>query len=218
MDGRVMAYREDVHTGDRPEETQVFFLSVTQYKIRKKTREKNPGFSLLPRSSGTGSGGASAAAPSSPVPGAAAPPAVAAIPAAGAAAAPANAGPPSTPVPTPAAVAHLNLHPATQEARHANTGLLELQYNSNSESTSVADPVLFWPLDTGRVKQSGSGIKNKNRIMLPSAWKPFFCAKILKFFEADPGRKKFGSWRQKFGFGIWNKHPGSETKESTCNL
>jgi hypothetical protein len=133
------------------------FLSVTQYKIRKKTREKNPGFSLLPRSSGTRSGGATSAAPSSPVPGAAAPPAVAAIPAAGAGAAPAHAGPASTPVTTPPAVAHLNLHPATEAARHANTGLLELQYNNNSESTSVADPVLFWPLDTGRVKNQDSG-------------------------------------------------------------
>ena len=126
------------------------FLSVTQYKIRKKTREKNPGFSLLPRSSGTGSGGASAAAPSSPVPGAAAPPAVAAIPAAGAAAAPANAGPASTPVTTSAAVAHLNLHPATEAARHANTGLLELQYNNSDFGLSTYN--FLWHWDEGRCK------------------------------------------------------------------
>jgi hypothetical protein len=31
---------------------------------------------------------------------------------------------------------------------------------------------------------------------------PFFGVKILKFFDADPGWKKFGS-------GIWYKHPGS---------
>ncbi len=102
-----------------------------------KTREKIPGFSLLPRSSGTGSGGAAAASPSSPVPGAAAPPAVAAIPAAGAGAAPAHAGSPSTPVTTPAAVAHLNLHPTTEEAKHANTGLLELQYNNSDFGLST---------------------------------------------------------------------------------
>jgi hypothetical protein len=43
----------------------------------------------------------------------------------------------------------------------------------------------------GKKSGSGSGMNN-----------PDFWVKILKFFDADPGRKKFGS-------GIWDKDPGS---------
>ncbi len=46
-----------------------------------------------------------------------------------------------------------------------------------------------------------------------------FWVKILKFFDADPGWKKFGSGidkksgsgMEKLGSGIRNKHPGSAT-------
>jgi hypothetical protein len=54
----------------------------------------------------------------------------------------------------------------------------------------------------------------KTRIIFLRAEKPFFLVKILKFFDADPGWKKFGSgirdpgWK-KFGFRIrdlgWKK-------------
>jgi hypothetical protein len=41
---------------------------------------------------------------------------------------------------------------------------------------------------------------------------------LSKFFDADPGWKKFGSgirgWK-KFGSGIWDKHPGSATLPHT---
>jgi hypothetical protein len=37
-----------------------------------------------------------------------------------------------------------------------------------------------------------------------------FWVKILKFFVAYPGWKKFGSGMEKFGSGVRDKHPGSE--------
>jgi hypothetical protein len=39
--------------------------------------------------------------------------------------------------------------------------------------------------------------------------KTIFCVKILKFFDADPGWKKFGSGMEKIR--IRDKHPGSAT-------
>jgi hypothetical protein len=39
----------------------------------------------------------------------------------------------------------------------------------------------------------------------------FFGVKILKFFDADPIWKKFGSGMEKFESGVRNKHPGSAT-------
>jgi hypothetical protein len=47
----------------------------------------------------------------------------------------------------------------------------------------------------GKKSQSGSGVNNPDHI---------FEGEILKFFDADPGWKKFGS-------GIQDKHPGSAT-------
>ncbi len=72
---------------------------------------------------------------------------------------------------------------------------------------------LFDPLDPGWVNNQDSDPGWTTRIIFPRAWKPFFWAKILKFFDGsgmeknrirDPGWKKFGS-------GIRDKHPGSAT-------
>ncbi len=52
----------------------------------------------------------------------------------------------------------------------------------------------------GKKVVSGSGLNNS--IIIPRAYKPFFLVKILKFFDADPGWKKFDTW---------DKHPGSAT-------
>jgi hypothetical protein len=59
---------------------------------------------------------------------------------------------------------------------------------------------LFDPLDPGCVKKSGSGMNNSDHISESS--ETVFWVKILKFFDADPGYKKFGSGMEKFGSGI----------------
>jgi hypothetical protein len=48
-----------------------------------------------------------------------------------------------------------------------------------------------------------------------------FCVQILKFFDADPGWKKFGSgmWDgKKLGSGIRDKHPGSDNTEENLSI
>jgi hypothetical protein len=89
------------------------------YTIKKNSKKQEKFQDSLLQRSGAGSGHSAAAASSSPLPGAAAPPSVAAIPAAGTAAAPAQAGSATPAVPTSvttaAAVAHFHLHPATKE-------------------------------------------------------------------------------------------------------
>jgi hypothetical protein len=57
------------------------------------------------------------------------------------------------------------------------------------------------PRDPGWVKNqdpdpgSGSGMNNPDRIT--ESLETIFWVKILKFFDADPGWKKFGSWMEK---------------------
>jgi hypothetical protein len=41
-------------------------------------------------------------------------------------------------------------------------------------------------------KKSGSGMNNPDRIS--ESLETIFWVKILKFFDADPGWRKFGSW------------------------
>jgi hypothetical protein len=54
--------------------------------------------------------------------------------------------------------------------------------------------------------RSGSGMNNKDHIS--ESLETIFWVRILKFFDADPGWKKFGS-------GIRDKHPGSATLPSS---
>jgi hypothetical protein len=53
----------------------------------------------------------------------------------------------------------------------------------------------FWPLDPGSgigIKSgSGSGMNDPDQIS--ESFETIFWVKILKFFDADPGWKKFGS-------------------------
>jgi hypothetical protein len=64
----------------------------------------------------------------------------------------------------------------------------------------------------GKKSGSGSGMNNPYHIF-SIAYKPIFWVKILKFFDADPGCKKFGSGIrvEKIGSEIRDKHPGSAT-------
>jgi hypothetical protein len=70
---------------------------------------------------------------------------------------------------------------------------------------SVADPdpgsgaFLTPGSEMGKKSRSGSGMKNPDHISL------------LKFFDTDPGWKKFGSGMENVGSGIRDRHPGSET-------
>jgi hypothetical protein len=97
---------------------------------------------------------------------------------------------------------------------------------------SVADPgpesgALLIP-ESGMGKKSGSGSGMNNPDHISKSLKPFFCVTILKFFDADPGWKKFGSvirdrknsdpesGMEKIRIrnpvsGIKDKHPGSAT-------
>jgi hypothetical protein len=63
---------------------------------------------------------------------------------------------------------------------------------------------------------SGSGMNHPDHIS--ESVKTIFWVKIIKFFEADPEWKKFGSGMEKFR--IWDfmrdKHPGSATLTFTC--
>jgi hypothetical protein len=54
----------------------------------------------------------------------------------------------------------------------------------------------------GKISGSGSGMNNPDHIS--ESLQKFFWVKILKFFNADPGWKKFES-------GIRDKNPGSAT-------
>jgi hypothetical protein len=54
-------------------------------------------------------------------------------------------------------------------------------------------------------KKSGSGKNNSDHIS--QSLETFFGNKILKFFDADPGWKKFGSGMEKFGSGINIAYP-----------
>jgi hypothetical protein len=69
---------------------------------------------------------------------------------------------------------------------------------------SVADPGsgTFLTPGSGMGKKSGSGMNNPYHIS--ESLETIFGVKILKFFEAHPGWKKFES-------GIRDKHPGSST-------
>jgi hypothetical protein len=66
---------------------------------------------------------------------------------------------------------------------------------------SVADPVLF---DSWMGKKSGSGSGMNNPDHISESLETIFLARILKFFDADPGSgmKKFGSGMKKFGSGM----------------
>jgi hypothetical protein len=55
---------------------------------------------------------------------------------------------------------------------------------------------------------SGSGMNNSNHIS-ESLETKIFGVKILKFFDADPGWKEFGSGMEKIR--ILDEHPGSAT-------
>jgi hypothetical protein len=51
------------------------------------------------------------------------------------------------------------------------------------------------------------------KMQIQSTYYQFFLLKILKFFDADldPGSCNPGSWMEKVGFVILDKHPGSTT-------
>ncbi len=73
----------------------------------------------------------------------------------------------------------------------------------------IRDPVPFWPLDPGWVKNSGSGMNNPDHIF--ECLEKIFLGSntVLKFFDADPesGTEKIRIWDpgwKKFGSGIWN--------------
>ncbi len=74
----------------------------------------------------------------------------------------------------------------------------------------------FLPLDPGWVKSQDPDPGLKTQIIFQRAWKLFSWVKIFKFFDANPGWKKFGpeiwdpGWK-KLGSGIRNKPPGSVT-------
>jgi hypothetical protein len=59
----------------------------------------------------------------------------------------------------------------------------------------------------GKKSGSGSGMNNPDHIS--ERLETIFSVKILKFFFADPGWKKFGSGMEKNR--IRDKHPGSAT-------
>jgi hypothetical protein len=65
----------------------------------------------------------------------------------------------------------------------------------------------------GKLSESGSGFPDRNE--QPGSYfrelRNNFLVKILKFFDADPGWKKFGPGLEKFGSGFRVKHPGSAT-------
>jgi hypothetical protein len=54
-------------------------------------------------------------------------------------------------------------------------------------SYSDPDPVLFWHLDPGWVKNPGSGSGKNIPDHISESLETFFWAKLLKFFNADPG-------------------------------
>ncbi len=77
--------------------------------------------------------------------------------------------------------------------------------------TCVADPDLgssaFYAPGSGMGKKSGSGSGINNPDHISESLETIFWTKILKFFkffDADPGWKKFGS-------GMRDKYPGSAT-------
>jgi hypothetical protein len=79
---------------------------------------------------------------------------------------------------------------------------------------SAADPLPFWPLDpgSGMGKKSGSGIRNEQ----PGSYflelrNHFLGLNYIKFFDADPGSKKFGSGMEKSRIRNPEKHSGSTT-------
>ncbi len=57
----------------------------------------------------------------------------------------------------------------------------------------IRDPVPFLTLDQGSVKKSGSGSGMNNPDYISASLETIFWVKIIKFFDADPGWKKFGS-------------------------
>jgi hypothetical protein len=92
----------------------------------------------------------------------------------------------------------------------------------------IRDPVPFSPLDPGsgmgRKSSSGSGIRDEQPgsyfLELRNHFFVFFCVKILKFFDVDPGsgmetvRIRDPGWK-KVGSGIQDNHPGSATLHKT---
>jgi hypothetical protein len=58
----------------------------------------------------------------------------------------------------------------------------------------------------GKISGSGSGMNNPDHIS--ESLETIYWVKILKFFDADPGWKTFGSMEK---FGIRDKNPGSAT-------
>jgi hypothetical protein len=51
-------------------------------------------------------------------------------------------------------------------------------------------------------KKSGSGTGMNNPVHISENLETIYLVKILKFFDTDPGWKKFGSGMEKFGSGI----------------
>jgi hypothetical protein len=77
--------------------------------------------------------------------------------------------------------------------------------------------VPFWPLDLiwdGKKSGSGSGKNNPDHISV--SLETIFWVEMLKFFDADPGWKKFGSGMEKFR--IRDKNPGSATLGIRVNV
>ncbi len=85
--------------------------------------------------------------------------------------------------------------------------------------SEIWEPVPFLPLDpgSGMGKNPGSGSGMNNPDHISDSLKTIFWFKILKFFDADPGWKKFGSGMEKFRSVIRDKHPGSATLPETFN-
>ncbi len=75
----------------------------------------------------------------------------------------------------------------------------------------IRDPVPFWPLDQdpGWVESQHPDPGWTTRIIFLELRNHFFGVKKLKFFDADPGWRQFGSGIEKSR--IRDKHPGSAT-------
>ncbi len=82
-------------------------------------------------------------------------------------------------------------------------------------------PFLLLDPGSGMSKKSGPGSGMNNPDHISENLKIIFCVKKPKFFDADPGWKKFGSGMENLGSGILGKHPGSAillfiTSPSVC--
>ncbi len=117
-------------------------------------------------------------------------------------------------------------HPDSWRAYPYHWAWLPYAKVSASLTISVADPgsgAFFWPQDpgSGMGNKSGSGMNNPDHIS--ESLETIFWVKLLKFFDADPGWKKFGSGMEKLtnyeccGSGVYPGseffHPGSRIKK-----